>query len=275
MMFTPGEVYRRLNLHEKYGGQRQGGISTPADQSLVLLFTGEQGRKYGYEDGFREDGTFWYTGEGQVGDMEMLRGNLAIRDHAVKGKALHLFEYVTKGQVRYVGEALYLGYHTEPAPDRNGNPRKAIVFELSLGSEVEGAASGLAYAPHPELSALWRESMARLRERSFTKIPKESPPKERRANVYERSEAVRVYVLRRADGHCEGCGEPAPFMRSDGRPYLEPHHIRRRADGGPDHPRWVIALCPNCHRRVHYGADGGAYNEELSAFALEREGAED
>jgi hypothetical protein len=39
-------------------------------------------------------------------------------------------------------------------------------------------------------------------------------------------------------------------------PNLEPHHIRRLADGGPDHPRWVAALCPTCHRRVHHGVDG-------------------
>src|ERR1700746_1774493 len=24
---------------------------------------------------------------------------------------------------------------------------------------------------------------------------------------------------------------------------------RRLSDGGPDHPRWVVAVCPNCHRR--------------------------
>jgi 5-methylcytosine-specific restriction protein A len=82
--------------------------------------------------------------------------------------------------------------------------------------------------------------------------------------MYRRSRAVRRYVLLRAKGECEGCGQLAPFLRIDGSPYLEPHHIRRRSDAGPDHPRWVIALCPTCHRRVHYGADGEAYNEQLS-----------
>jgi HNH endonuclease len=38
--------------------------------------------------------------------------------------------------------------------------------------------------------------------------------------------------------------------------YLEPHHLRRVSNGGPDHPAHVISLCPNCHRRVHAGADG-------------------
>jgi 5-methylcytosine-specific restriction protein A len=51
---------------------------------------------------------------------------------------------------------------------------------------------------------------------------------------------------------------------ADGKPYLEPHHIRRLADEGPDHPAWVAALCPNCHRRIHHGADGTEFNEEVA-----------
>jgi 5-methylcytosine-specific restriction protein A len=44
---------------------------------------------------------------------------------------------------------------------------------------------------------------------------------------------------------------------------LEPHHLRRVSDGGPDHPSHVISLCPNCHRRVHASADGETYNAFL------------
>lgn len=72
-----------------------------------------------------------------------------------------------------------------------------------------------------------------------------------------------VDVVVRAAGRCEGCKSPAPFIRKNGSPYLEPHHIRRVSDGGPDDPAFVISLCPNCHRRVHAGADGDKYNAEL------------
>ena len=47
----------------------------------------------------------------------------------------------------------------------------------------------------------------------------------------------------------------APFITPDGQLYLEVHHIERLSDGGPDHPRWVVAVCPNCHRRAHYAGD--------------------
>jgi hypothetical protein len=73
--------------------------------------------------------------------------------------------------------------------------------------------------------------------------------------VYDRSPYVVAEVLARAQGHCERCGKPAPFLRrTDGSPYLEVHHCRRLADGGPDLPSNALALCPNCHRRAHHGA---------------------
>lgn len=114
-----------------------------------------------------------------------------------------------------------------------------------------------------ERSSLWNKSLASLRQSALANTPSDATPKVRKATVRRRSEAVRVYVLRRADGICEGCHTPAPFYTSDGKPYLEPHHTRRLADGGPDHPRWVAALCPNCHARVHYGADGDEFNAEI------------
>jgi 5-methylcytosine-specific restriction enzyme A len=71
------------------------------------------------------------------------------------------------------------------------------------------------------------------------------------------------YVLIRGDGACQSCGTPAPFSKQDNTPYLEPHHTRRLSDGGLDHPRWVGAVCPNCHRWIHYGAQGEEKNARL------------
>ena len=68
LVFEPEQEYRRSELHDKYGGQRQGGISTPKDHPFIMLFTGETGADYGYHDRL-DKGVFYYTGEGQVGDM--------------------------------------------------------------------------------------------------------------------------------------------------------------------------------------------------------------
>jgi 5-methylcytosine-specific restriction endonuclease McrA len=97
---------------------------------------------------------------------------------------------------------------------------------------------------------------------------------ERTVAAYNRSETVREYALARADGHCEGCGEPAPFLDRDAAPYLQVHHIHELSEGGPDTPETVIALCPNCHYRVHHGRDGEAFNRELAHRLAELEAVE-
>ena len=91
-----------------------------------------------------------------------------------------------------------------------------------------------------------------------------SSSRQRTATEYDRSDAIRQYVKCRADGVCEGCGDPAPFTNRRGNPYLHAHHVHEVAGGGPDSPETVIALCPNCHFRVHHGRDGEVYNRELA-----------
>jgi 5-methylcytosine-specific restriction protein A len=259
-----GRVYRRReDLHAYFGGQQQGGISTPARHPVVLLFTGEQGVQYGYEDGFHGD-IFWYTGEGQLGNMEMRRtGNLAIKTHREQNKDLLLFKYVGTGKVQFLGNATYQGHHTEVAPDREGKPRDVIVFELAIEAPADGepdlAPEDAAIPP-----SLLRRPLYSLREDALIAAQKDVSAAARKSIAYHRSEVVRAYVLVRARGKCEGCETPAPFVTPRHIPYLEPHHIRRRADRGPDHPQWVIALCPNCHARVHYGADGHEFNVHLA-----------
>jgi 5-methylcytosine-specific restriction protein A len=72
--------------------------------------------------------------------------------------------------------------------------------------------------------------------------------------VFVRNPIVIAEVLLRAKGACEGCGQNAPFhRRSDGSPYLEVHHKVRLANDGEDTIDNAVALCPNCHRRSHYG----------------------
>ena len=137
--------------------------------------------------------------------------------------------------------------------------RRAIVFELVPLDEFtnqpaeDGAADAAAEAA----------SLEELRYRALAAAGETKNAVECRAITHHHSGAVRTYVLRRADGHCEGCGAAAPFLTVVGRPYIEPHHIRRLTDGGPDHPRWVAGVCPNCHRRAHYSSDAEAYNTYL------------
>lgn len=98
------------------------------------------------------------------------------------------------------------------------------------------------------------------------------PPQARKVLHRARSLAIRLYVLKRAGGVCEGCETQAPFRTPTGKAYLEPHHTTRLADDGPDHPAHVIALCPNCHRRAHLSEDAQRFNSRLKRLVatLER-----
>lgn len=64
-------------------------------------------------------------------------------------------------------------------------------------------------------------------------------------SAYQRDAKVKAWVLKVANGICEGCGNVAPFYGTDGIPYLEVHHIRQLADGGSDTITNAVALCPN------------------------------
>lgn len=196
--------------------------------------------------------------------MEFIRGNLALRDHGINGEELHLFEQEQPSGLRYIGPMVCAGfYELDDVPDRTGAPRRAIVFELVSLDEAmarpapeEASASGLG-------EGRWSMPMEALRARLAGSVGRQPDSSEARRRTYARSDDLKIYVRRRANGFCEGCGEPAPFVTKTGQPYLEPHHTRRVADGGPDDYHYVIALCPTCHRRVHYAREGDAYNAEL------------
>jgi len=270
-MFIEGQTYQRAWLHQQYGGQQQGGISTPSQHNIILLFTGETGEQYGYSDSWTKDGLFLYTGEGQVGDMTFIRGNAAIRDHLEDGKDLHLFGYVGRGFVRYIGQMVCIGYDYQLGPDRDGRMRQMIIFELA----PVGVAFDLDISPEMSLSSqepTMTSSLADLRRKALASAADARTPAERKALYRLRSRAIKLYALKRADGICEGCGQPAPFETIDGSPYLEVHHIHRLSDGGPNRPEAVVAICPNCHRRAHYSHDWEVFNQHLNQIArsLER-----
>lgn len=51
---------------------------------------------------------------------------------------------------------------------------------------------------------------------------------------------------------CECCGN-VTFLTQEGEPYVEFHHlIPFNIAFGPDHYLNLFALCPNCHRKLHY-----------------------
>ena len=70
-------------------------------------------------------------------------------------------------------------------------------------------------------------------------------------STYERNTYVSEYAKRRAKGNCQLCNTRAPFLDKENKPYLETHHIIWLSKGGSDSIGNTVALCPNCHRKMH------------------------
>lgn len=271
--FKEGEIYRRQeDIHAHFGGIKYSGVSPAPKSRAVFIFTGQEGANYGYSDSWSSDGlTFVYTGHGQRGDMKFEHGNKAIRDHVAAGHALHLFQKVQRkdGLHAYIGEMQCIETVTSRGPDLDGADRLILQFVLvrvraaDATSVDEGASDSRQEAPLVDLRRIAYEAVM------ASPVPVESASR----TLYKRAVSVAKYVLARADGRCEYCEQLAPFLRRNGNPYLETHHIERLSDGGLDSPLHMAALCPGCHRRAHYGQDSATVNNVLRARVKSLEAA--
>ena len=271
-MFVVGQKYSRaIDIHDKYGGGRQSGISPSASHPFIFLFSGVSGEAYGYEDGWQaNDGVFLYTGQGQIGDMEFVRGNKAIRDHIADRKQLFLFKATGKGKpVEFIGEFECASIDFASGPDLNGSTRKTIRFNLT---PINSMHSVDIEEVEPEI-VLPARTFEQMRQSAFDAITPTETPNWRMAKQIrrQRSSEIKEYVLRRANGICELTAEKAPFAKANGQPYLEVHHIKKLSDGGLDHPVNCAAITPNAHREIHFGANGKLLDEQLASLISSKE----
>lgn len=73
--------------------------------------------------------------------------------------------------------------------------------------------------------------------------------------AFIRDSYVAASAKKLAAGVCDLCKEEAPFLSANNEPYLESHHIDWLSHGGVDSIDNVVALCPNCHRKMHIRND--------------------
>lgn len=233
--FEMGRTYHRVeDIHEVFGGNRYSGISPCAEYPYVFIFFGESSEWHGYDDELRDDGRFFYTGEGREGDMTMDAGNAAIRKHKENDDELLVFE-IEEGawEVTYVGQYDYEDHQWLRLPDRNGAMRDTVRFELvpAGGLEID---TGVRDLNERSLEELYEQAEA-------SASGNRSPSSESTSRTtYRRSEVVKEYALKAASEICQGCEQNAPFLDENGDPFLEVYHLYRRSDGGVDHPDNVI-----------------------------------
>ncbi|MEV1295421.1 hypothetical protein [Pseudonocardia sp. NPDC049635] len=148
----PGDRLRRREVHERYGGRRQGGIGPSSQTPAVLFFTDPStGRQHGYYDGWGSDGLFHYVGEGQRGDQQLTQGNKAILNHAEDGRSLEGFQ-AEGTSVTYLGEFFLVDYYFTDAHETGdvNVMRQVVVFRLRPNTEVPISLPSLPVPPPRE-----------------------------------------------------------------------------------------------------------------------------
>ena len=83
--------------------------------------------------------------------------------------------------------------------------------------------------------------------------------KYREIRQVERDRDIREVCLMRAGYQCEINSEHTSFTATNGRQYVESHHIiplkyQDQFNFNLDTVDNLIALCPNCHKAIHYGS---------------------
>jgi 5-methylcytosine-specific restriction protein A len=161
------------------------------------------------------------------------------------GRSAKAFEYRMQN-ISYVYSVLGRQWIKGLRPAKNVGANVLLIIE-GLIHQHEGNVS------IPKLEFEERVSKLR-REKSLTKPQGRVSPKKqtKETTSFNRDPKVVAWVLNNSRGICESCATPAPFTKPDGDFYLEVHHVRRLADSGSDTITNAVAVCPNCHRALHY-----------------------
>ncbi len=259
MAFDPGlmigDEITNTQLQKIFKCGNMGGMRKSKKTGTLVIISDKT--KPFYHDNWK-NGILLYTGMGKHGD-QVLKGNQnqTLYDSDTNGIAVFLFEVLVKSVYTYRGQVKLAEspYQTDQ-PDEEGRVRKVWIFPITpiLGDEEIDDPDPVKVAKLSTKELIIRSQM----------ISGPHEPKVVQTTVYHRDAYLKEEVKRIANGKCQLCGKEAPFIDNNGSPYLEEHHVKKLAEGGTDTLDNVVAICPNCHRKVHI------LNEEADTIILER-----
>jgi len=237
-----GDIITNEELHNIFKCGNMGGMRySKTTNTLVLISDMTKGF---YQDGWK-DGVLLYTGMGKHGD-QVLKGNANIKlyESNTNGIDVYLFEVMQKTQYTYRGQICLADtpYQTNQ-PDEDGKVRRVWIFPIRpIASEEIENPNPVTVAKLPIKELMSCSNMLSKGDHKNSVVE---------TVVYYRDPYLKEAVKRIADGKCQLCNMNAPFNDAYGKPYLEEHHVVRLADGGSDSIDNVVAVCPNCHRKIH------------------------
>lgn len=238
-----GNTYSNSNIVEAFKCGNMGGMRR-AKKTGCLVIISDRTKAF-YKDEWI-DGVLHYTGMGKVNDQKLYGNqNITLYESNTNGVEVHLFEvkkatqYVYRGIVKLVDTP-----YQKDQLDSEGASRKVWIFPVKPITEMEVDEN-----PDPATVASMPVKQLLLSSKSIE--GKNHEPKVSEVTIYHRNPYLKEAVRRVAEGKCQFCGKDAPFIDNYGQPYLEEHHVKKLADGGTDTSDNVVAICPNCHRRIH------------------------
>ena len=247
----PGTSVDNARLCEIFQCSPQGGMRRSTRTGTLVLVSNHV--ESIYNDRWLGD-VLHYTGMGGKRDQSLaFMQNKTLSESPTSDVDLHLFEVNTPRAYTYVGRVRLDGTpYQEVQSDLDGVPRNVWVFPLRV---VDGQVPVLPAAEIDQQEAKAQKVARRLSDleiREKASRGRGQPGQRPVLGVrFERDVFVAENAKRRAKGLCELCGGEAPFSRADGDPYLETHHVVWLAQGGSDTVENTVALCPNCHRKMH------------------------
>ncbi len=263
MSFDPGlelgDKITNADVVKIFACGNMGGMRRSKKTGTLVIISDET--KGLYRDEWQE-GILYYTGMGKVGN-QVLNGNQngTLFYSNSNGVEVHLFEVMEKTVYTYRGVVVLARepYQTRQ-PDDHGNMRDVWIFLLKLVDTFE---KKIKEAYERDIVKLPNKELGRRFEINASA----KGPKKAETTVYYRNPYLKALVKRLAMGKCQWCKAEAPFIDNYGEPYLEEHHVQELANGGKDEIDNVVAVCPNCHRKIHI-LNKDSYKTELKDIAL-------
>jgi 5-methylcytosine-specific restriction protein A len=246
-----GQVINNGRLCEIFKCSTQGGMRRSRTTNSLIIVSNHL--KSVYEDRWIGD-VFHYTGMGLKENQTLdFAQNRTVNESQTNGIQMYLFEVFKDKEYLYQGVIKLADKpYQEIQPDDAGNARNVWIFPLSLINKGTAFITQETFDAKTDTASkkARRSSTASLKER-VKNAPSQPGIRNVLSKQYERNSDVAELAKRRANGLCELCNTNAPFIKKSGEPYLESHHIIWLSKEGEDNINNTVALCPNCHRRMH------------------------
>lgn len=246
-----GSIVDNRAITEIFRCAPQGGMRRSHATNSLVLVSNHVEKTY---DDRQEGEVYLYTGMGMSGDQSLeFAQNKTLSESKFNKVGIYFFEVFKAGDYIYRGKVeLAEDPHTSTQVGEDGNSRLVWVFPLKL---LENNAGVLEREVIDEFENTQKAKAQRLSMEELVVRARlaGSGASSRlvKTKTYIRNQYISEYTRRSANGMCQLCSAGAPFIDKSGEPYLESHHVVWLSKGGPDTLENTVALCPNCHKRMH------------------------